>query len=88
MGTQKNCLNETVRLSTETYAKTNDVVHIYNFTLKMFVNLDISTHLGSVPITYVFFMENTAKVCIGILFSLFLIQYIRYGPGYVKEPSQ
>ena len=37
VGTQKNCLNETVLLSTLTYIKTNRLENIDNFTLKNLV---------------------------------------------------
>ena len=42
VGTQKNHLNETVLLSTQTYVKSDGQENIYNFTLKKFIYLIFS----------------------------------------------
>ena len=42
MGTQKNRFNETVPLSTKTYAKTDGQENIHDLTLKNFVYLNPS----------------------------------------------
>ena len=41
MGTQKNCLNETVLSSTQTYVNSDGQENIDNFTLKKFVYLNM-----------------------------------------------
>ena len=41
VGTQKNRLNETVLLSNKTYAKNYEKENIHNFTLKVFVYINL-----------------------------------------------